>query len=75
MNIHEKQEKRMAGETRNNVKTAAIETIKSLPEEADWNDVMHRIYVRQKIESGLKDVENGDTISHSDVEKRFGIKE
>jgi len=54
------------------IKSAAIETISALPEEADWNDVMYRIYVRQKVDAGLKDVENGDTVPHSDVIKRFG---
>ncbi len=70
-----KMEAQMTGGTTNNIKTAAIETIRALPDEADWNDVMYRIYVRQKIEVGLKDVENGDTVSHSDVVKRYGITE
>ena len=55
------------------VKTKARETIESLPEDATWDDVMYRLYVRQKIESGLADVEAGDTIPVSEVRKRFGL--
>ena len=33
--------------------------INALPEESDWEDLMDRIYVRQKIEKGLADSEEG----------------
>jgi hypothetical protein len=36
---------------------------------------MYRIYVRQKIESGMKDVAQGDTVSVAEVRKRFGLTE
>jgi predicted transcriptional regulator len=38
-----------------------------LPEQATWDDVMYTVYVRQKIEEGLKDIEEGRTISHEDA--------
>lgn len=44
-----------------------------LPENANWNDVMYKIYVRQSIEQGLKDVEEGRVISHEDLKKKFGV--
>jgi len=57
------------------IKTKAQETIASLPADATWEDVMHRLYVRQKIESGLTDLENGETVPVSEVRKRFGLPE
>ncbi len=45
--------------------------LKELPEETNWDDVMYKIYVRQSIEQGLKDVERGRTISHDDVRKKY----
>lgn len=48
--------------------------LEELPEDANWNDVMYKIYVRQSIEQGLKDVEEGRVISHEDLKKKFSEK-
>jgi hypothetical protein len=55
------------------VKLLALNTIDQLPDEATWDDVMYRIYVRKKIEDGLQDVEDSKTISTSEVRKQFGL--
>ncbi|MDB4766125.1 hypothetical protein OAG71_00410 [bacterium] len=57
------------------VKAKVSETIATLPDDATWDDVMYRLYVREKIEAGLKDVKNGNTVSVSEVRKRFGLSE
>jgi predicted transcriptional regulator len=36
-----------------------------------WDEVLYLIFVRQKIDSGLKDAESGRTISHEDVFQEF----
>jgi len=33
--------------------------LNDLPDDASWDDLMYRIYVRQSIEEGLKDSERG----------------
>jgi predicted transcriptional regulator len=38
-----------------------------LPAQATWDDVMYTVYVRQKIEEGLQDIEEGRTVSHEDA--------
>jgi predicted transcriptional regulator len=53
------------------VKEALLELAKDLPDECTWDDVMYRIYVRQKIEAGLKDAEEGRLIPHEEVFKEF----
>lgn len=58
-----------------NIKTMVSEALETLPADATWDDVMHRLYVRQKIESGLQDVSNGETVSVTEVRKRFGLPE
>lgn len=58
---------------RTDVKTAARDAIDQLPEDATWDDVMYRLYVRQKIDAGLRDVENGDTLTTAEVRNRFGL--
>ena len=41
-----------------NVKEEARQLIEKLPDDATWDDLMHVIYVRQAIESGLADSES-----------------
>lgn len=45
--------------------------LRSLPEDASLEDIQYHIYVRQKIEQGLEDVEAGRVISHAEVQRRL----
>jgi hypothetical protein len=58
-----------------NIKIRVQEALESLPANATWDDVMYRLYVRQKIESGMKDVVDNHTLPVSEVRKRFGLPE
>lgn len=53
------------------VKNSAHEVINQLPEQANWDDVMHAFYVRQKLERSLKAAEEGRVTSHQEAKKRF----
>jgi len=53
------------------VKQAVLELAQKLPEECTWDEVMYQIYVRQKIEAGLRDVEEGRSVSHEELMKEF----
>jgi len=48
-----------------------IKMIKSLPDDVNTEDIMEAIYVRQKIEKGLKDSEMGRTITHEEAKERL----
>ena len=58
-------------------KTEARRLVDALPDDATWDDVMYRLYVRQSIERGLEDSDAGRTVSHDEVQQllrdRFGI--
>ena len=54
------------------VKTQAHRLVENLPDSATWEDVMYRIYVRQAIEAGIKNSDQGRTTDVSEVRKRFG---
>jgi predicted transcriptional regulator len=43
----------------------------SLAEDATLEDIQYHIYVRQKIEQGLADVEAGRVMSHAEVQQRL----
>ena len=53
------------------VKDTLHEIADELPEECSWDEVMHRIYVRQKIEAGLADADSGNVVSNEDVFSKF----
>jgi predicted transcriptional regulator len=53
------------------VKDAMLEMARALPPEATWDDVMDRIYVRQKIEDGIRDADEGRTTPHDEIFEEF----
>jgi hypothetical protein len=59
--------------SKGNVKARAILMIRELPKSSSWDDLMYRIYVRQKIEAGLADLESGRVHSHEMIRKEFGV--
>lgn len=52
-------------------KKQALQMIKNLPEKATWDDIMYEIYVRKKIEAGVKAADDGRVVRHEEVKKRF----
>lgn len=52
-------------------KEAARQLIDHLPEQASWDDIMYELYVKQKIEEGLKDAEEGRVTAHEDVKREL----
>ena len=56
-----------------NVKEEAYHLLEKLPENATWDDLMYKIYVRQAIEAGLEDSKAGRTIDVKDVRAKFRL--
>jgi predicted transcriptional regulator len=42
----------------------------SLPDDATLEEIQYRIYVRQAIDAGLRDITEGRTLSQEEVEQR-----
>jgi predicted transcriptional regulator len=55
------------------IKQEAYRILDKLPDKATWDDLMYQIYVRQTIEAGIKDSEEGRTVDVKEVRKRFGL--
>jgi len=56
------------------MRTAKEEVRKMLdriPDDATFEDIQYHIYVREKIERGLKDVQEGNLLSQEEVEQRM----
>ncbi len=56
-----------------NIKEQAYRLIDGLPEDADWDDLMYKIYVRQAIEAGLEDSEAERVTDVKEVRAKFGL--
>jgi len=57
--------------TRKGIKSDALKLVRDLPANASWDDLMYRIYVRQKIDAGLADIQAGRVVSHATLRKEF----
>jgi predicted transcriptional regulator len=45
--------------------------LNQLPDDASFEDIQYHIYAREKIERGLKDIQDGRVLSQEDVEERM----
>jgi predicted transcriptional regulator len=54
------------------VKEAVIDAIYLMPDDATVEDILEALYVRQKIDTGLKDIAEGRTLTHDEAKKRLG---
>jgi predicted transcriptional regulator len=52
-------------------KDRIIKMIKTLPDDTTMEDIIEAIYVRQKIEKGLKDSEEGKLFTHEEAKERL----
>ena len=51
-------------------KESAIDLIKSLPDNCTIEDIQYHLYVREKVERGIKSISKGKVISQEEAEKR-----
>lgn len=45
--------------------------LESIPDNATFEDIQYHIYVREKIEKGLRDVKDGRVLSQDEAESRM----
>jgi len=60
--------------TATSVKNEAKRLIENLPDTASWDDLMYEVYVRQKIEEGIKAADEDRVLTHEEVRKRFRMQ-
>jgi hypothetical protein len=54
-----------------NLKQEAINAISKMPDSADIEEIMYRLYVIDKVRKGREAVEQGDTISIEELKKEI----
>jgi predicted transcriptional regulator len=54
------------------VKAKVLETIQSLPDNFSLDELVERLIVLEKIQEGLRQVEDGEVMSNEKAKKRLG---
>ena len=54
-----------------NLKQEAINAISKMPDSADIDEIMYRLYVIDKVRKGKEAVEQGDTISIEELKREI----
>jgi hypothetical protein len=52
------------------VKEEAIKIIQALPDDITLKDILYHLYVREKVDEGLKALEDGNVVSQEEGERR-----
>lgn len=45
--------------------------LEQIPDDSSFEDIQYHIYVREKIEHGLKDIEEGRILNQEEIERRM----
>jgi predicted transcriptional regulator len=53
--------------TRPTPEKTALEIIKRLPDDVTYEAIMYEIYVRERIERGIQQLDNGQSVPHEEV--------
>jgi hypothetical protein len=56
------------------IRSQAMKLVQNLSPEATWDDLMYEIYVRQKIEAGLADIETKKMHAHASIREEFSAQ-
>ena len=52
-------------------KEEVMEILKALPDNSTLEEIQYHLYVRQRIERGTKDIEQGRTSTQEEMERRM----
>ncbi len=55
----------------NAAKEEVMRILERLPDDASLEDIQYHIYVRQKIDHGLEDIEAGRTLTEEEFDQRM----
>jgi predicted transcriptional regulator len=53
------------------IKQQAIQLIQALPDGATMDDIMAELYFKMQVDAGLKELDEGKSIPHAEVEQRI----
>jgi hypothetical protein len=63
--------KKIRSNTMQTAKEEILEILKQVPDNSTLEEIQYHLYVRQKINRGIKDVEEGRIITQDEMERRM----
>ncbi len=54
-------------------KHTAIRLIEELPDDVSLEDIMYELYFRHRIDRGLEELDQGQTISHEELKRSLAV--
>ncbi len=55
------------------LKETAIQTIRMMPDDVEWKDILEELYFRMKVDAGLAEADAGDTLDWEEVKAELGL--
>lgn len=52
------------------VKQEVMRILESLPDDCSYEDVQYRIYLRETVDRGIRDIDAGRVVSQEEMERR-----
>lgn len=52
-----------------NTKQTAMRIIERMPDDASLEDIMYELYFRERVDRGLRELDEGQTVSHEEVKR------
>lgn len=59
------------GESNSSLKEFLTQFVQTMPNSYNIDDVMYELYVKKKVDEGLKDIEEGNVVSFEDIRTKF----
>ena len=53
-------------------KEAALRMIERMPDDASLEEIMYELFFRERVDSGLRELDEGKTVSHEEVRRSLG---
>ena len=54
-----------------NIKEQVRDLLETLPDDVTFDEIHYHLLVREKIDQGLKDIQEGRVVSESEMDERF----
>jgi hypothetical protein len=62
------------GQLMSTAKDEAISLITRLPDQASWDDIIYEMYVKKKIDLGIKAADEDRVVPHEEVKRIFSVE-
>jgi hypothetical protein len=55
-------------------KQVALKMIERMPDDVSFEDIMYELYFRQRVDRGLRELDEAKTVSHKEVKRSLRLR-